>query len=173
MQPAQRAAIIAFALTLAAATLHAQSLGDVAREQRQKQQAQGTHATKVVTNEDIPEHEETSSDTSASSNTTMASSAPSSTGNKKSADEWKSEILQQKNSVASLQDQIDKLNSSIRFAPPNCVVNCAQHNQQQIDKQEEVQRLQGQLDEQKKKLDELEEGARHDGYGGQVTDPQP
>jgi len=46
------------------------SLGDLARKQRQKQQAKDAHATpkKVVTNEDIPEHPEAPSISSAGGN---------------------------------------------------------------------------------------------------------
>jgi len=173
MSQVSRTATFFVVLMLVAAAGHAQSLGDVAREQRQKQQSKTAHApAKVVTNEDIPEHPESSSDGSSTADQRSGSSqAPSSTGAKKTAEEWKSEVLGQKNSIASLQNQIEQLNSSIHFTGPNCIRNCVQHNQRQLDKEDEVKRLQDQLEEQKKKLDDLQEGARREGYGGTVSDP--
>lgn len=91
---------------------------------------------------------------------------------KKPAEQWKAEITAQKHSVANLQNQIDKLNSSIHFAPGNCVENCVQYNERQVRKQEDVQRMQAELEEQKKKLDDMQEGARKQGYGNSVYEPQ-
>jgi len=149
---------------------YAQSLGDVAREQRQKQQSKAAQSpAKVVTNEDIPQHPEAanSSGTGQHSGASPASSYDA----KKTADQWKAEISRQKTSVASLQNQIDHLTSSIHFTGPNCIRNCVQHNQQQLDKEDQAKHLLDQLDEQKKRLGELQEGARQDGYGGAVSDP--
>ncbi len=56
---------IAFCLFLFTCASYGQSLGDVAREQRQKQQAKDPKAApKVVTNEEIPESPEASTDSS-------------------------------------------------------------------------------------------------------------
>jgi predicted RNase H-like nuclease (RuvC/YqgF family) len=167
MRRASKTAILCVVLVSVAVPGYAQSLGDVAREQRQKQQAKGV-PVKVLTNEDLPDH----SDAADSRGTRRPGALPVSAYNsKKTAEQWKSEILNQKNSVAALQSQIAQLNSSIHFTGPTCVRNCVQHNEQQIAKQDESKRLQDQLDEQKKKLDDLQEGAREDGYGGTVTDP--
>ncbi len=167
MRQACQTMILSAVLLLVAAAGYAQSLGDVAREQRQKQQAKAAPA-KVITNEDIREHSESAD---SGSGQHSGASPASSYNSKKTAEQWKAEILRQKNSVASLQNQIDRLNSSIHFTGPTCVRNCVQHNQQQLDKQDESKRLQDQLEDQKKKLDELQEGAREDGYGGNVSDP--
>jgi predicted RNase H-like nuclease (RuvC/YqgF family) len=147
-----------------------QSLGDVAREQRQKQQAKKAQVTpKVVTNEDMPEHPESSD--RAASGETSGEGAPSRSMGSKSAEEWKEEIAEQRRSVDNLQTQIDRLNSSIHFAPGNCVRNCVQYNEHQVDKQEEVQRMQSELQEQKKKLEDMQEAARKEGFGNSVYEP--
>jgi len=151
-----------------------QSLGDVAREQRQKQQSKDNKPTpKVITNEDIPSH-----DTLANSSTDTRDSAhrshegqPSADGYKKPAEQWKAEIQGQKNAIASTQRQMDALNASVHYVEANRYWNGVQHNQRQLQKQEEVQRMQTQLDEQKKRLEEMQEGARRDGYGNAVYDP--
>jgi uncharacterized coiled-coil protein SlyX len=46
-----------------------------------------------------------------------------------------------------------------------------QYNQRQVQKQDEVQRMQKQLDEQKKKLEEMQESARKAGLGSSVYEP--
>jgi len=148
---------------------YGQSLGDIAREQRQKQAAKKADvAPKVITNEDIAGHADT--DENASSN---PQDGESSTGSpdKKPAEQWKQEIETQKQSVAHLQADIERLNSSIHFAPANCVSNCVQHNEHQVQKQDEVQRMQSELEEQKKKLEDMQEAARKQGYGNSVYEP--
>jgi hypothetical protein len=159
-------------LVLFLATLgFAQSLGDVAREQRQKQQEKKPQAApKVITNEDLPEHSETAADV-ASDQTGADNTARQPMGSK-SAGQWKSDIEAQKKSVENLQSQMDKLNASIHFAPGNCVRNCVQWNEKQVQKQDEVQRMQSDLDQQKKKLEDMQDAARKEGYGNAVYEPQ-
>jgi len=145
-----------------------QSLGDVAREQRQKQQAKNAQADKkVVTNEDLPEHPDAEQSTS---NPQSANPDPD-LSEKKPAEQWKQEIQAQKQSVANLQAEMDRLNSSIHFAPGNCVRNCVQWNEHQVQKQDEAQRMQAELEQQKKKLDNMQEAARKQGYGNSVYEP--
>jgi DNA repair exonuclease SbcCD ATPase subunit len=169
------------AISLSAATANAQdepSLGDLARQQRQqKQQAKAApgkdaKSAKVITNEELPAHAATpSTSTSATSSGGPTSPPDSASAPKVPAEQWKSQILSQKNQIASLQSQIDQLNESIRFAPANCVENCASWNERQKEKQQQVERMQAQLEEQKKRLDEMQESARRQGYGSSVYDP--
>jgi predicted RNase H-like nuclease (RuvC/YqgF family) len=148
------------------ATAYGQALGDVARQQRQKQQAKKSQAApKVVTNEDIPEHPQDPSDQAA------PDAPPAHAPGSKSAERWKAEIQAQKQTVATLQGQIDKLNSSVHFVEANRYWNGAQYNQRQEQKQEQVERMKAQLAEQQKRLDEMQEGARKDGYGNAVYEP--
>jgi leucyl aminopeptidase (aminopeptidase T) len=166
-------------------------LGDVARQARQQKQqkdaqgkdTQGKDATgknakpsRVITNEEIPERslptstvtEETADDDSPHSGT----ATPASTNAAKiSPDTWKSQILAQKNQIASMQTQFDELSDSIHFAPGNCVANCVEWNERQKEKQQEAQQMQTQLDAQRKHLEEMQEAARKQGYGSSVYDP--
>jgi predicted RNase H-like nuclease (RuvC/YqgF family) len=163
-QACKTLAIVGF-ISFAVAS-HAQSLGDVAREQRQKQAKDAHPVHKVVTNEDIPESPEATSTTSV----TDEPAAPAS-NDTHAAEQWKAKLETQRNTIASLQSQIDKLNASIHFAGPNCVANCVQYNERQIHKQDEVERLQKQLEEQKQKLEEMQESARKAGLGSSVYEP--
>jgi hypothetical protein len=148
---------------------YGQSLGDVAREQRQKQ-PKDAHATrKVLTNEDMPDRPEESTSTVTDEHDT-APPSPASNGTH-AGEQWKAKIEAQKNSIASLQSQIDKLNSSIHFVEANRYYNGVQHNERQIQKQDEVQRMQKQLDEQKKQLEDMQESARKAGLGSAVYEP--
>jgi len=157
-------------LVIVATLSHAQSLGDVAREQRQKQQEKKVQAApKVITNEDLPEHSQ--SDDAVSSNRASTESTASESLGSKSPERWKSEIQAQKKSVENLQNQMERLNASIHFAPGNCVRNCVQWKERQVQKQDEVQRMQSELDQQKKKLEDMQEAARKEGYGNAVYEP--
>ncbi len=167
------------AISLVAATANSQdepSLGDLARQQRQQKQqtktAPGKDAKplKVITNEELPAHTVAPS-TPATDGSERTSAPDSANAPKVPAEQWKSEIQSQKSQIASLQGQIDQLNESIRFAPANCVANCASWNERQREKQQQVERMQTQMEEQKKRLDEMQESARRQGYGSSVYDP--
>ena len=145
---------------------YGQSLGDVARQERQKQQSKkGQTAPKVITNEEIPEHPQEATDES------KAEEPPSSKMGSKTSEQWKTQIQAQKQVVSNLQGQIDRLNSSIHFVEANRYWNGVQYNQRQEQKQEQVQRMKDQLAQQQKKLEDMQEAARKDGYGNAVYDP--
>jgi hypothetical protein len=147
------------------------SLGDLARQQRQQKEAADKNAKppKVITNEQIPERPAAALRQARAEE----SSGPhyNENADKASAEHWKSQILSQKNQVANLQREIDGLNESIRFAPANCVENCVGWNERQREKQLRVERMQAQLDEQKKRLDEMQDSARRQGFGSSVYEP--
>jgi chromosome segregation ATPase len=157
-------------LALAGASF-AQSLGDVARQTRQKEKAKGSAKKKVITNEDIPETPDLTpgQQETVGKMVPVGSSRAPSAG--QSAEEWKNQILAQKSTIASLQEHIDKLNSSIRFVEANAYINGVQYNQYQAKKQQQVANMQTQLAEQKKKLEEMQEAARKAGMGSAVYDP--
>jgi hypothetical protein len=171
----------ATAVSLFAGTLYAQdspSLGDLARQQRQKQkdqsktaQSKDAKASKVITNEEIPEHAVSAPVQAAVGEERGTSMSPSSNAAKQPAEHWKSQILAQKNQIASLQGQIDEISESIRFAPANCAANCVGWNERQREKQQRVERMQAQLQEQKSRLEEMQDSARKQGYGSSVYDP--
>ena len=73
---------------------------------------------------------------------------------------WKAEIQQQKSLVASLQKDILDLNNSIHLAGGNCIANCDQWNDRQKQKQQDLQTLKAQLQEQQDILAEMLEAER-------------
>jgi len=170
---------VALPFTVLALGQDSPSLGDVARQARKQKQdpqnkpAQSSKTAKVITNEEIPEHSEADAQPSTQDDVRQESvpSSSASGGAKIPAEQWKSRIEAQKNAVASLQSSIDRLNDSIRFAPGNCVSGCVQWNERQKEKQQEVERGQAQLAEQKKRLEDMQESARRQGYGSSVYDP--
>lgn len=179
---------LAAAASLLASMAYAQdtqSLGDVARQQRQqKEKSKTSHdkddkdakASKVITNEEIPEHTaaapESTNDSGASATSAHADTAAPSDGTKPPTEEdVKSQIQAGKGEIASLQKHIDEANESIKFAPANCVSGCEQWNERQKEKQQQVERMQAQLEELKKHLDEMQESARKQGLGSSVYEP--
>jgi hypothetical protein len=151
-------------------------LGDLARQQRQQKEqsktAQGkdAKASKVITNEEIPEHGNASAP-AGSSQAIQSSTSESSGGTKQQAEHVKSQILAQKTQIATLQGQVDELNESIRFAPANCVENCVGWNERQREKQQRAERMQSQLEEEKRRLEDMQDSARKQGFGSSVYDP--
>ena len=63
------------------------------------------------------------------------------------------------------------LSDSIHFAGGNCIANCAQWNERQQQKQQEVDTMKAQLEQQQKALEEMQEAARKEGFGSSVYDP--
>ncbi|HZW91740.1 MAG TPA: hypothetical protein VFF64_02100 [Candidatus Eremiobacteraceae bacterium] len=158
-----------------------QSLGDVARHQRlQKEKSKAAQdqgkdknkdakPSKVITNEEIPEHAASVPEAASDSGTATAAPAD---GTKPAAEEdVKSQIQAQKGEILSLQKQIDEMSDSIKFAPANCVSGCEQWNERQKGKQQQVERMQAQVDELKKHLEEMQESARKQGLGSSVYEP--
>jgi hypothetical protein len=175
-QPHQAALVLAAVFFVSASLGHAQSLGDVARQTRQKQQAKDGHSQpkKVVTNEDIPEHPSDSSESTSNASSDSTSAEPSSAemgGGSKSAEQWKAQIKAQKDAIANYQQQVDKLNDSIHYVQANLYTNGVQYNQYQAKKQAEVEQARKTLAEQKKRLEDMQEAARKAGFGSAVYDP--
>jgi hypothetical protein len=171
--------LVVAATSLAATGAYAQddpSLGDLARQQRQQKEQSKTapeknaKPVKVITNEQIPAHPEMAAAV-ASHRIEPDSPGDSSDEEKISPGKWKSEIRSQENQIASLQREMDRLNESIRFAPANCAANCVGWNERQREKQQRVEAMQSQLQEQKRQLEEMQDAARKQGYGSSVYDP--
>jgi len=167
----QKALAIIGAILFIAASGYGQSLGDVAREQRQKQAKDGHAARKVLTNEDLPAAAKPASPTSISTDQHYTAPASPASNDTRAGERWKAMIEMQKNSIASLQSRIDQENSSIHFASGACAANCAQWNERQIKKQDDVQLMQQQLEQQKKQLENMQESARKAGLGSSVYEP--
>jgi hypothetical protein len=154
---------------------HAQSLGDVARENRDKQKIKTSSASKpkLITNDNLPSNPEAASSETERNLTPVNGKA--STGGQPlappSAEQWKSRILAQKNAVANLQAQIDKVGDSIHFVTAAAYYNGVQYNQHQEKKQENIAQMQQQLVELKKNLAAMQEAARQAGMGSAVYNP--
>ncbi len=129
-------------------------------------------AKKVITNEEISSHSETSQPAASGVKGPVAETSDYDAGSQKNPPEyWKSRILSQKNLIASLKNDIDSLSASIQYAPGNCVSGCVEWNERQQQKQQQVDGMKVQLQEQEKQLEEMQEAARKQGYGNSVYDP--
>jgi hypothetical protein len=171
------------------------SLGEIARQVKLKKQqreaqlkaketanqdAQASEATQVapptktahlVTNDDTPERASVASVSTHPATSAPPDSQADSGGHEAKVGNWKSQILNQKSAIAALQEDIKSLSESIHFAGGNCVANCAQWNERQQQKQQEVDTMKAQLEGQQKALEEMQESARKEGFGSSVYDP--
>lgn len=151
------------------------SLGDLARKQRAKQQ-QGKNSSakskKVVSDEDLPARGTSGDEVPPRDGPHAEISIPrSATDMTQYGDQLKTAILRQKAAIADLKGRIEKLNDSIHFVQANAYRNGVEYNKLQAQKQQEVERLQGQLGDQQRDLEQMQETARKAGYGGAVWDP--
>lgn len=170
-----------------------QSLGEIARKvrlQKQQKEAQSKQAAKepsmvdvqfspsdstatksaaVISNENLPEQTALAGAGKSSSEASKKQESDSNSGDR--ADQIKSAILSQKNAIASLKEEIDSVSGSIHYAGGNCVANCAQWNEHQKEKQDEVDRMKTQLEEQQKHLEDMQDAARKEGFGSSVYEP--
>ena len=145
------------------------SLGDVARQTRSKEKAKGAAKKKVVTNEDIPESPDMNPGPREIDGKPRP--VPTAPSDQASAADWKAQILAQKNAIATLKAQIDKLNDSIRFVEANAYYNGVQYNQHQVKKQQQLEQMRANLAQQQKQLEEMQEAAKKAGMGSAVYDP--
>lgn len=129
---------------------------------------------KVITNDEIP----TRIDPTALPPHTKSSTAPeppqpkqNDEGEKQTADNWKNQILNLKQGIAGLENQIQDITDSIRYAGNNCASNCEQWNLAQKQKQQQVDDMTAQMLQQQKTLEDLQETARKQGYNSAVYDP--
>jgi len=129
-------------------------------------------ASHVITNEDLPEHT-ASAAPSASNSKVSGTTNPDPGGNERQqlAEQFKSQIQGQKNEIAQLQNQIAAVSDSIHYAGGNCVSNCVPWNEHQQRKQQEVDSMKAQLEEAQRRLDQMREAARKEGFGSSVSDP--
>jgi hypothetical protein len=161
-----------------AASSQESPLGDVARKERNRQKAKpASTATKILTNEDLPKLPPGEDDVKAVNDGNEEHAAQqnsrevSRTPNGRSAEQWKAQILIQKRSITAQQEQVDQFRKSIHFVEANRYVNGPQYNEQQRRRQIQLQQMEKQLEEQKKRLADTQESARRAGFGNSVYDP--
>ena len=195
-----RATVALVALFVSASFCHAQdsqSLGDIARQaraQKQQRDAQtkdlspdsagdaqgqdsnisyqaGTRTSRVITNDDSPSRQEVTPAAWEESGGALTERADSAAKHEALGEHWKSRILMQKQMVTSLQSEISQLSSSIRYAGATCRANCVKWNEHQERKQEQFESMKAQLEIQTRRLEEMQETARKQGFGNAVYDP--
>ena len=170
-----------------------------ARQQKQQKDSQSKDASKAASSKDSATNEASAKDSATSkddhvitndqlphtglagdSTHSVARSAdpkasdealPAATDHDGQAEQWKSQILEQKNAIATLQHEIDSVSDSIHYAGANCVANCEAWNEHQKQKQDQVETMKSQLADQQKKLEEMQESARKQGFGSSVYEP--
>jgi hypothetical protein len=175
---------------------YGQSLGDIARENREKKNIEDPSAAppKVITNKDLPKDPNPnpgSSEAAPGANAAASSatdgspaqrsadqrsaelrsanqrSAQQRLAEQRAADQWKRQILAQKYKMATLQARIDQLNASIRSADGSAQFEGPVNRYQA----RQLQQVQRQLDEQQRRLDQMQEAARRAGMHTAVYDP--
>ena len=67
--------------------------------------------------------------------------------------------------------KIESVSDSIHYAGANCVANCESWNEHQKQKQDQVEAMKSQLADQQKKLEDMQESARKQGFGSSVYEP--
>jgi hypothetical protein len=153
------------------------SLGDVARANHAKQQAQETSgaAPKVITNQDLPSDPPGVPESSDPMTTVSGVKKPVDryleqranqrlVAEQRAGDQWKGRIEDQEARIADLQARIDRVNQSVRAA-----VGTAQYDtpvsRYQLIQTERLARMQEILDQQKRRLAMMQDAARRAGVG--------
>ncbi|HSS96070.1 MAG TPA: hypothetical protein VLK33_03535 [Terriglobales bacterium] len=158
--------ILFVGLVLSSSFSFGQSLGDVARTQRENQSDTSTaQPAKVITNDDLGTQ---SSDSSHTKTKEKKDPKPDQKAAKfeKDGERTKNAILAQKTRITNLQAQIDKLRASIRYVEVG-----VPYNENQLKKQQAADRMQEQLGQENQKLVNMQEAARHAGFGSVVYNP--
>jgi flagellar motility protein MotE (MotC chaperone) len=173
-------------LLFATLAAYAQSLGDVARENREQKAADApTTPPKVITNKTLPKDPDAEPTAGESQTQAQTPPPPASTESSKkaarqraaeqrAAAQWKQTILAQENTIANLRLRVDRLKASIHFLDESTTYDYnagVEHNRYQARKLERLAQMQQQLDQQKKKLEDMQEAARHAGMHTAVYDP--
>jgi hypothetical protein len=171
-------------LLLSNPAVYAQSLGDVARENREQKAVEAsTTPPKVITNATLPKDPNASPSAGESQPQTTSPPASADSSRKaarqraaeqRAAQQWKQRILAQENTIANLRLRIDRLKASIHFVDENTTYDYyagVAHNRYEARQLERLAQMQQQLDQQKKKLEDMQEAARHAGMHTAVYDP--
>ncbi|HTT25241.1 MAG TPA: hypothetical protein VMG82_40375 [Candidatus Sulfotelmatobacter sp.] len=125
----------------------------------------------LVTDDDNPERANVTPVSTRSTSSEPENAQPDSGDHQAKGEQWKAQILQQKSAIAALQEDIKTTSESIHYAGANCVANCAQWNEKQQQKQQEVDTMKAQLEQGQRALEDMQEAARKEGFGGSVYDP--
>jgi hypothetical protein len=172
-------------MLLASLMADAQSLGDVARENREKKAAQASTATppKVITNADLAENPEGYTDPSATEDENAATGPDDGGASRRAAGlraakqragaQWRQQILAQEGRIANLGARVDRLRAAIRTADPNGSSDGSGlvYTRSQARQIQRLRQMEQQLNQQRNKLEAMQEAARHAGMHTLVYDP--
>ena len=158
--------VLAIGLLIGGAA-YGQSLGDIARTNKEKQNAANS-PSKVITNDDLGTDPQGNTQP-ATSGRKAAHSAQPHPIDQHAAEQWKRQIVAQQDKVASLQARIDQINSTIH--PAGGAQFMEPSNRYKAQQMDRIAEIQLQLDEQKTKLAEMQEEARRAGMHTTVYDP--
>jgi hypothetical protein len=177
--PAIFASVFATALALSSPA-YGQSLGDVARENREKQNAEDAASPapkpKVITNADLPKDPDAGAPDpharpsgKADPHSDQRHSVQQTGAQQHAADQWKRQILAEKNRLISLQERMDQLNASIHSVGTAQTDGLNSRDQaRQLDRLVQVQQ---QFNEEKRKIEQMQDDARRAGMHSAVYDP--
>ncbi len=180
----RRILVIAALLNVSAFGQSGQSLGDIARANREKQQEQQTSGTKpkTITNADLPDNSTGIPEPEASDPMTMVSGVSRPYNNRPdqrlnqqlvaeqhAGNQWRERIQIQESRVADLQARIDQANALMHSN--STVQSEGPFNRYQGRQMQRVAQMQEMLDQQKRKLEMMQEAARRSGMHTSVYDP--
>jgi hypothetical protein len=149
------------------------SLGDVARANLAKQQAQQATGTtpKIITNQDlpsdppgVPESSEPMTTVSGVKRSVDRYSEQRLMAEQRAGEQWKARIQDQEARIADLQARIDHVNASMHAAIGTAQYDTPVSRYQSI-QMERPARMQEMLDQQKRRLAMMQDAARHAGMG--------
>jgi len=178
---------VAIALLLNATSFgqSGQALGDVARANREKQAAQEAAGTmpRMIRNQDLPADPEKVEAADASQPMTMVSGlnrsfegrssdqrfARQSLAEQRTGAQWRGRIQAQESRIADLEARIDQMNASLN--PAGSAQYEGPYNRYQARQMQRVAQMQEMLDQQRRRLDLMQEAARRAGMHTSVYDP--
>ena len=94
--------------------------------------------------------------------------APQGMEGQRGGEQWRQQIQERENRIASMQARIDQMNASVHSGGMS---GQGPRNRYQSQQAERAAEMQMRLDEQKRKLEQMQDAARHAGMHTQVYDP--
>jgi hypothetical protein len=170
--------LFVLAIALGVNLAHGQSLGDIARANREKQTAANPTANQpaVITSDDLEPGSPVGSPIKNAQHPAGKAGKgvvhePASLDaiDPRAAAQWKKQILAEKDKIATLQARADEINALIH--PAGSAQFNGPYNKYQTTQMQRLADVQLQLDEQKKKLTEMQDEARRAGMHTTVYDP--
>jgi hypothetical protein len=157
-------------LLVLSAAAYGQSLGDAARQARQKEKASAPVSKKVITNDDIPETSPRGQGAEEKTDPTLFS-ASADPQPPRTAWEWRSMIVAQKDRIETLRTDFQKLNEPLHFVSGAESANAVEFNLSELKRRQDAKNLRKELDEQAMRLAEMQRAARKVGMSAAVYDP--